>query len=79
MAVLVVLAVIAGWVLFVSISPKTSCGTCSGWGGLTRGKRRKSCRACKGTGVRFRFGARLVNAAHAAAIRYIRARREGNR
>jgi hypothetical protein len=46
--VLIVLGIIVILVLFVFASPTTAC-RCAG-----------RCRHCKGTGRRFRFGARLV-------------------
>ena len=46
--VLAILALAAIWALFVYLSPTTAC-RCAGL-----------CRRCKGTGRRFRLGARLV-------------------
>jgi len=53
--VLVVLAVIVIWLLFVTFSPTRACSACAG--------HRGPCPRCKGTGLRFRLGARTVRRA----------------
>ena len=75
---LIVLAVLTGYALFVLVTPATACRACRGWGiharrQATRGRRwrrRPDCRRCGGTGLRFRPGARLVHLAAAALIRH---------
>jgi hypothetical protein len=75
---LMALAALTGYGLFVLASPAAACRTCSGWGlhgrrWATRGRRwrgRATCRRCGGTGVRFRPGARIVHCAAAALIRH---------
>ena len=71
--VLIVLALLAGYALFLLIKPEKACRRCSGWG--ARGKRRTYCTRCSGTGKRFRLGARLVHRGAAAAYRYARTRK----
>ena len=63
------LAVLAGYAVFLLIRPQTRCWFCRGWG--MKGRRRKQCRWCDGTGTRFRLGARLVHRGAAVAKRYI--------
>jgi hypothetical protein len=53
--VLVILALAAFWVLFVCLSPTRECRSC--------GRHRGPCPRCKGTGRRFRLGARLAGKA----------------
>jgi len=72
--VLIVLAALAGYALFLLIKPERACRRCSGWG--ARGKRRTYCTRCAGTGKRFRLGARLVHRGAAEAYRYARRRME---
>ena len=74
--ILIVLAVIAGYALYLLIRPVKTCRACSGQGAT--GRRRSACTRCGGTGKRFRAGARLVHGAAAAAYRYIRSKTEGS-
>jgi len=50
--VLVILGLAALWALFVYLSPTRACRSCA--------RSRGPCSRCKGTGRRFRIGARLV-------------------
>ncbi len=72
---LIVLALIAGYAVFLLIRPTKTCKSCSGWG--ARGRRRSYCTRCSGTGRRFRLGARLVHHGAAEAYRYARKRLDG--
>jgi DnaJ-class molecular chaperone len=72
--ILIVLALLAGYALFLLIKPEKACRRCSGWG--ARGKRRTYCSRCQGTGKRFRLGARLVHRAAAQGYRYLRTRNQ---
>jgi DnaJ-class molecular chaperone len=74
---LMFLAVVAGYGLFVLIRPTGSCRKCSGWGSKTKRRRVSACGKCSGTGKTFRPGARLVHRGAALAIRSIRERQEG--
>lgn len=78
--VLYVLAVVAGYVVFVLARPQRRCRRCSGWGskGLRR-RRRAACSRCGGSGVRFRLGAPLVHRGKALIIRRVRERMEDGR
>lgn len=76
---LIVLAVIAGYGLFVLVKPDKSCGRCGGWGHRQGRRRHSACPKCQGTGRAFWPGARLVHTGAAAAIRYLRERMEGER
>ena len=71
--VLVIAAVITGYALFVLASPVTGCRRCRSSG--TKGRRRRPCRRCGGTGIQFRPGAPLV---YRALSRYRRHRANGN-
>jgi DnaJ-class molecular chaperone len=75
---LIFLAIVAGYGLFVLVRPAGACRKCSGWG-ARKGRRRRvsACGRCKGTGKTFRPGARLVHRGAALAIRSMRERREG--
>jgi DnaJ-class molecular chaperone len=75
--VLIALAAIAGYAVFLLIRPDKTCRACAGWG--AKGRRRSFCRRCGGTGRRFRRGARLVHYAAAEGYRYLRTRKEVNR
>jgi hypothetical protein len=66
--VLMALALLAGYAVFLFIRPQKPCRRCRGWG--ARGRRRKAGRRCGGTGTRFRLGARLVHRGAALAMRY---------
>ncbi len=70
--VLIVLALAAGYTLFLFIRPTRTCRRCRGWG--AKGRRRSYCTRCGGTGRRFRLGARLVHRGAAGAYRYARNR-----
>ena len=72
--VLIALALIAGYALFLLVRPSKTCWSCRGWG--ARGRRRSYCTRCGGTGKRFRLGARLVHRGAAEAYRYARKRME---
>jgi DnaJ-class molecular chaperone len=72
--VLIALVLIAGWAVFLLIRPTKACRRCAGWG--ARGRRRSYCAHCRGTGRRFRLGARLVHRGAAEAYRYVRNRKE---
>jgi DnaJ-class molecular chaperone len=72
-ALLIITAAIVAYTVFVLASPTTGCGKCRGYG--TKGRRRRSCRRCGGTGIHFRPGAPL---AYRALSRYRRHRANGN-
>ena len=72
--VLIALAAIAGYALFLLVKPEKTCRSCRGWG--AKGRRRSYCTRCGGTGKRFRLGARLVHRGAAEAYRYARKRME---
>lgn len=79
LAVLIITAALAGYVLFVLASPTTGCRKCHGFGtkggsGIGR-RRRRPCGRCQGTGIRFRPGAPLI---HKALSGYRRHRANGN-
>jgi hypothetical protein len=67
--VLMILALTGAYIVFVLIRPHHRCWFCRGWG--VKGRRRKACRWCGGTGIRFWIGARLVHRGAALAKRYI--------
>jgi hypothetical protein len=70
---LLILAALTVYTLFVLASPATACRSCRGWGAKgERWRRRQSCRHCGGTGIRFRPGAPLIHRA-VSAIRRSRA------
>jgi hypothetical protein len=74
--VLIILAALTAYVVFVLASPATDCRTCRGWG--TKGRhwrRRGTCHRCGGTGIRFRPGAPLI---YRAAATYRRSRANGD-
>lgn len=75
---LVVLAVLAGYAVFLLVFPTRECRKCRGWG--AKGARRSYCASCGGTGRSFRLGARLVHHGAEQAYRhgreYLRQRRE---
>jgi DnaJ-class molecular chaperone len=73
--VLLILALAAGYAVFLLIRPTRTCRSCGGWG--AKGRRRAACHRCGGTGRRFRLGARLVHRGAAEGHRYIRNRKEG--
>jgi len=77
-AILIILAAVAVYAVFVLVKPDKACGKCSGWGLKTRRRRSKACSRCKGTGKQFRLGARLVHGGAAQAMKYMRERREGD-
>ena len=67
---LVVLGLLAGYALFVLVSPMKACGSC-------QGHRGRPCPRCAGTGRRFRLGARLI---HRGAVKATeQARKRGAR
>lgn len=72
--VLIAAAAIAGYAGFLLIRPDKPCRSCAGWG--AKGRRRAACPRCRGTGKRFRFGARFVHRAAVEAYRYLRNRKE---
>jgi DnaJ-class molecular chaperone len=72
--VLIVLALAAGYAVFLLVRPEKTCRWCSGWG--ARGKRRTYCQRCEGTGKRFRLGARFLHRAAVEGYRYVRYRKE---
>lgn len=72
--VLITLAVIAGYGVFLLVRPHQKCRRCGGWG--SGGRRRAACPRCGGTGTKFRIGAPLVHRGAALAVRYIRERME---
>ncbi len=74
---LVVLAALAGYCVFVLVTPGRPCRKCGGWGSRARRRRVSACPRCKGTGTAFRPGARLVHRGAAAAWGYVRGRLEG--
>lgn len=77
--VLVALVLIAAYIGFALIRPQKPCRRCSGWG--VKGRRRRSCPRCGGTGTHFRLGAPLIHRGKALALRYLiersRARKDG--
>ena len=64
--VVIGLAAAAVWAAFVFVSPTRACGACARYRG--------PCPRCKGTGRRWRLGARLV---HRGAVKALRRRRGG--
>jgi hypothetical protein len=72
-ALLIIFGAIATYILFVLASPTTGCYKCRGF--ATKGRRRRPCRRCKGTGIRFRPGAPLL---YRAIAGYRRHRANGN-
>ena len=72
-AALIIAAAIIGYALFVLARPVTGCRRCRGFG--TKGRRRRPCHRCGGTGIRFRPGAPLLYRAISA---YRRHRANGN-
>ena len=71
--VLIILAAIVVYAVFVLVKPDKACGKCSGWGLKTRRRRRnKACSRCKGTGRQFRLGARLVHSGAVQVFKYVR-------
>ena len=77
--VLIALAVIAAYVVFVLVKPDRPCGRCGGWGARGKLRRRSACGRCGGSGRRFRPGAPLVHRGKALVIRRVRERLEGGR
>jgi DnaJ-class molecular chaperone len=78
--VLIVLALIAGYAVFLLIRPTRACRRCSGWGARNKRRGHRSyCARCKGTGRTFRLGSRIVHRGAAEAYRYARKRMEVNR
>lgn len=75
--ILIALAVLGVYVLFVAAVPARSCPRCSGWGAKTKRRKPRACGRCQGTGTTFRPGARLVHKGAAQVIRYLRERSEG--
>ena len=69
--VLVILALVPAYAVFLLVKPDKQCRSCRGWG--AKGRRRAACSRCGGTGKRFRIGARLVHHGAAEAYRYARA------
>ena len=67
--VLVVLALIAAYIVFVLVRPQKPCRRCRGWG--VKGRRRRSCPRCQGTGTHFRLGAPLIHRGKALVLRYL--------
>jgi hypothetical protein len=70
---IIALAAVAVYALFVLASPTTGCRRCRGYG--TKGRRRRPCGRCGGTGIRFRPGAPLL---YRAISRYRHHRANGN-
>jgi len=65
--VLVLLGLLCAYALFLLVSPTRACGSCM--------KHRGPCPRCKGTGRRFRPGARLVHRGAVSAHKQARRRR----
>jgi hypothetical protein len=81
--VLLGLAALTAYVLFVLIAPKMGCRNCSASGSRKRrGRARSACGRCQGTGRQFRPGARLVHVGAVLAVdtvrEHIRQRREAD-
>ena len=74
--VLVLLALLGAYTLFVLAVPRKRCRRCSGWGVRQKRRSRPACARCKGAGRTFRPGARLVHRGAVTAIKYARERRE---
>jgi DnaJ-class molecular chaperone len=70
--VLIVLAFLFGYAVFVLVKPEKDCRKCSGWGQGTRRRRTSACGRCKGTGKQFRLGARLVHGGVVLAVKSAR-------
>ena len=70
--VLLALAALAAYGLFVVISPKMACRKCSGNGSRQRRRQRTACGRCGATGRQFRPGARLVHNGLVLAVDAIR-------
>ena len=69
----IIAAAVVIYALFVLASPVTGCRRCRGYG--TKGRRRRPCGRCGGTGIRFRPGAPLL---YRAISRYRHHRANGN-
>lgn len=69
---LIVLGLVAAYGLFTLVSPTKACGACQRYRG-------RPCPRCKGTGRRFRIGARLVHRGAVKARRQARVRRVSRR
>ena len=65
--ILIALAILAGWALFVLAFPARACGACL--------RHRGPCPVCKGSGRRFRPGARIVHAGAVLAYEIVRRKR----
>ena len=81
--VLLGLAAVTAYGLFVLALPKMGCRKCSASGSRKRrGRARSACGRCQGTGRQFRPGARLVHAGAVLAVdavrEHIRQRREAD-
>jgi hypothetical protein len=72
--VLIGTALLLGYAVFLLIKPDKKCRSCGGWG--ARGKKRAYCTRCKGTGRRFRAGARFVHRSVVEGYRYLWRRRK---
>lgn len=77
--VLILLAALAAYAVFVLVKPDRSCPKCSGWGQKPKRRKPRACGRCKGTGRAFWPGARLVHKGVAAGIRHVRERMEADR
>lgn len=71
--VLLGLAAVTAYGLFVLAMPKMGCRKCSASGSRKRrGRARSACGRCQGTGRQFRPGARLVHAGAVLAVDTVR-------
>ena len=78
--VLLGLAVVTAYGLFVLAMPKMGCRKCSASGSRKRrGRARSACGRCQGTGRQFRPGARLVHAGAVLAVDTVREQLERRR
>jgi hypothetical protein len=77
--VLVILAALLAWCLFVLVKPDKPCRKCGGWGSRKRRRRRSACGRCGGTGKRMRLSARIVHGGKTLAHERIREATEKRR
>lgn len=74
--ILLLLAALAVYSLFVLVKPDGQCRKCGGWGSQRKRRRNRACSRCQGTGRAFWPGARLVHKAAALGLRQLRERSE---
>jgi hypothetical protein len=78
--ILIVLAMIVVYFLFLLVKRDVACEKCSGWGHKAGKRRRiKACSKCKGTGRQFLPGAQLLSKGIAKTVKHMREKREAGR